>query len=158
MEFQFQAFGNDTKKGQHNGNLAIFSDEKCALTNGAKSGTYGPYCVLSNNCLFDIAQNSVDATTNPGASDTDITHWFLYNDTTNAITPAAGTWYELNLTVNTTTREVTWSMADFDNTFSKQGSFTLPEDANAYATGLYLMLARYQSVVNVDNIKVTITW
>ncbi len=156
VEFQFQAFGNDTKKGQHNGNLAIFSDEKCALTNGAKSGTYGPYCVLSNNCLFDIAQNSVDAATNPGASDTDITHWFLYNDTTNAITPAAGTWYELNLTVNTTTREVTWSMADFDNTFSKQGSFTLPEDANAYATGLYLMLARYQSVVNVDNIKVTV--
>ncbi len=151
VEFQFQAFGNN----QYNGEFAIFSDATCAMTNGSLGGSgkdWAPYSSRAN-CLFGINQNSATAAS---ATDTDHSHWFINNDTTNAITPTAGTWYELTLTVNTGTREVSYTLADFDGTFSKTGSKTLSAEENIYANGLYIMNARYQSITNVDNIKITV--
>lgn len=54
------------------------------------------------------------------------------------------------------TREVSYTLDDLDGTFHKAGTKTMAEDANMYASGLYLMNARYQSVVNIDNIKVSV--
>ena len=149
VEFQFQAFGNN----QYNGEIAIFSGESCAKTNGNAGGDWNSFEQVTPNCLFSFAQNSATAET---AQDIDHTHWFINNDTTNVFTPEAGIWYALTLTVNPATREVSYKIEDFDGTVSLSGSKTLAEDASVYASGLYLMDARYQSVINIDNVMVTV--
>lgn len=150
IDFQIQAFGNN----QYNGEIAVFSGDACEKTNGNKGGDWSPYNTISQNCFFDISQDD-DAikameTKLPG-------QWFLMGDVEDKVNLTQGTWYTLVLNVNVNTREVTWSLDDLDNTFHKAGSKTMAEEANMYVSGLYLMNARYQSVINVDNIKVTIS-
>lgn len=149
IDFQYQAFGNN----QYNGEFAVFSGEKCIKTNGNSSGNWSPYCTITPDCLFDMNE-SEDAIK---AMDTkDPTLWYLNGDVDNSFNLTAGTWYTLVLNVNVATREVSFTIDDLDGTFHKAGSKTLAEDANIYASGLYLMNARYQSVVNIDNVKVTV--
>ena len=149
IDFQIQAFGNN----QYNGEIAVFSGDACEKTNGNKGGNWDPYNTVSQNCFFDISQDEVNIkameTKEPG-------QWFLMGNVDDKVNLTAGTWYTLVLNVNVNTREVAWTLDDLDNTFHKAGSKTMAEDANMYISGLYLMNARYQSVTNVDNIKVTI--
>ncbi len=149
IDFQFQAFGNN----QFNGEFAVFSGENTAMINGSLDGKGKDWAAYGTreNCLFALTQNSATS-----GDDTDHTHWYINGDATDVITPTAGTWYNLKLTINTSTREVAYELADFDGTFSKKGSKTLTETENIYASGLYLMNARYQSVTNIDNIKVSV--
>ena len=153
VDFSFQAFGNQHTKGQDNGEFAIFSGEKCPKTNGNAGGNWSDFPTVTPNCLFAMTQvsNKVEAD-----GDTDYTHWYINGNKSDFITPEAGKWYTLVLTVNTATREVGYSLDDFDGTFHKAGSKVLAEDANVLASGLYLMDARYQSVTNVDNIVVSV--
>lgn len=149
IDFQIQAFGNN----QYNGEIAVFSGDACEKTNGNKGGNWDPYNTVSQNCFFDISQDEVNIkameTKEPG-------QWFLMGNVDDKVNLTQGTWYTLVLNVNVNTREVAWTLDDLDNTFHKAGSKTMAEDANMYISGLYLMNARYQSVTNVDNIKVTI--
>ena len=152
IDFQIQAFGNN----QYNGEIAVFSGDACEKKNGSQGGAgkvWDPYCTFSQNCFFDINQDDANIkvmeTKLPG-------QWFLMSDVEDKVNLTQGTWYTLVLNVNVNTREVTWSLDDLDNTFHKAGSKTMAEEANMYVSGLYLMNARYQSVINVDNIKVTI--
>lgn len=149
IDFQIQAFGNN----QYNGEIAVFSGDACEKTNGNKGGNWDPYNTVSPNCFFDISQDDANIkvmeTKLPG-------QWFLMGDVDDKVNLTQGTWYTLVLNVNVNTREVAWTLDDLDNTFHKAGSKTMAEDANMYISGLYLMNARYQSVINVDNIKVTI--
>lgn len=149
IDFQIQAFGNN----QYNGEIAVFSGDACEKVNGNKGGNWDPYNTVSPNCFFDISQDDANIkvmeTKLPG-------QWFLMGDVDDKVNLTQGTWYTLVLNVNVNTREVAWTLDDLDNTFHKAGSKTMAEDANMYISGLYLMNARYQSVTNVDNIKVTI--
>lgn len=150
VDFSFQAFGNN----QFNGEFAIFSGENCPKTNGAGSGSnWSDFPTVTPNCLFAITQQS---NTDAAKGDTDHTHWYINGEQDNFITPEASKWYTLVLTVNTATREVGYSLDDFDGTFHKAGSKVLAEDANVYASGLYVMNARYNSTTNVDNIMVSV--
>lgn len=149
IDFQIQAFGNN----QYNGEIAVFSGDACEKTNGNKGGNWDPYNTVSQNCFFDISQDEVNIkameTKEPG-------QWFLMGDVENKVNLTAGTWYTLVLNINVNTREVAWTLDDLDNTFHKAGSKTMAEDANMYISGLYLMNARYQSVTNIDNIRISI--
>ena len=149
IDFQIQAFGNN----QYNGEIAVFSGDACEKTNGNKGGNWDPYNTVSPNCFFDISQDDANIkvmeTKLPG-------QWFLMGDVDDKVNLTQGTWYTLVLNVNVNTREVAWTLDDLDNTFHRTGSKTMAEEANMYISGLYLMNARYQSVINVDNIKVTI--
>jgi len=153
IDFQIQAFGNN----QVNGEIAIFSGEGCASNNGQgtdfagdQKSVWANYSLLTPNCLFGIAQDSKIATKDDPA------HWFVNGDSTDVIAPVIGTWYTLVLNVNVVTREVSYTLDDFDGTFHKAGSKTLAEGANAYASGLFVMSARYNQKLNIDNIKVTV--
>ena len=149
IDFQIPAFGNN----QYNGEIAVFSGDACEKTNGNKGGNWDPYNTVSQNCFFDISQDEVNIkameTKEPG-------QWFLMGDVENKVNLTAGTWYTLVLNINVNTREVAWTLDDLDNTFHKAGSKTMAEDANMYISGLYLMNARYQSVTNIDNIRISI--
>lgn len=149
FDFQIQAFGNN----QYNGEIAVFSGEKSEKTNGNKGGDWSPYNTISPNCFFDVSQDEAGI---KAMETKDPSQWYLMGDATDLMNFTAGTWYTLTLDVNVATREVSWSLDDLDDTFHKKGSKTMAEDANMYVSGLYLMLARYYSVVNFDNIKVSV--
>ena len=149
IDFQIQAFGNN----QYNGEIAVFSGEKCVKTNGNAGGNWSNYAAVTPNCLFN-ATESEDAIKAMETKDPSL--WYLNGDLENTINFTAGTWYTLVLSGNANTREVSYTIDDLDGTFHKTGSKTLAEDASIYASGLYLMNARYQSVINIDNITVSI--
>ena len=71
-----------------------------------------------------------------------------------------GTWYTVTLDVNVNARTVDYSVIDYSGNELQSGTRNVPEtDLNGnpismYAEGLFLMLARYQTVVDIDNIKV----
>jgi hypothetical protein len=149
IDFQIQAFGNN----QYNGEIAVFSGDACEKINGNKAGNWDPYNAVSSNCFFDINQGEAN---NDLLDTKDPTQWFLMGDMEDKVNLTQGTWYTLTLNVNVNTREVSWTLDDFDNTFHRAGSKTMADEANMYISGLYLMNARYQSVINVDNIKVSV--
>ena len=153
IDFQIQAFGNN----QVNGEIAIFSGEGCASKNGQgtdfagdQKSAWANYSLLTPNCLFGLAQDSKVATKDDPA------HWFVNGDSTDVIAPVAGTWYTLVLNVNVATKEVSYTLDDLDGTFHKAGSKALAADANVFASGLFLMGARYQAVTNIDNVTVSV--
>lgn len=154
FEIRFDAQGNN----QYNGEVAIFADEDaCQMVNGSLNGAgkdWSPYSVRPN-CLFSVTQNSA---TDAGACDTDHTHWFINNDSTKVFTPNSGnaaTWYLVTLDVDTQTKEVSYEIFDYDtNKAVATGTKTMDDDAKLFATGLYLMSARYQSIYSIDNLKV----
>jgi len=153
IDFQIQAFGNN----QVNGEIAIFSGEGCASENGKgtafagdQKNVWANYSLLTPNCLFGLAQDSKVATKEDPA------HWFVNGDSTDVIAPVAGTWYTLVLNVNVATKEVSYTLDDLDGTFHKAGSKALAADANVFASGLFLMGARYQAVTNIDNVTVSV--
>jgi len=148
FEIRFDALGTN----QYNGEVAIFSDpDKCMMTNGSLEGKgkdYDPYANRTN-CLFSLVQtNSADAKQN----------WKINNDESKIFTPnvgAEGTWYSITLTVNTQSREVAYEIFDYDQSKAvATGVKTMADDAQMYATGLYLMAARYWSIYSIDNLKV----
>ena len=157
FELRFDALGDN----QFNGEVAVFADpEGSAMTNGSLGGKgkdWDPYAVRTN-CLFSLVQ------TNNAEKKTE----WMVNPTKNAegvlesskiFIPNAGgsaaTWYLVTLTVNTQTREVDYEIFNYDTqAVEATGVKTMAEDANLYATGLYLMAARRNSVYSIDNMQV----
>jgi hypothetical protein len=150
IDFQFEAFGNN----QFNGEIAVFSGEKCPKTNGAAGSDWSDFNTVTPNCFFSLSQNS---NTDEAQGSTDHTLWYINGDKENTISPVKGDWYNLLLTVNMSTREVSFELTGISNdSFSKKGSKIMAEDADMYASGFYIMNARYQSRTNVDNIIVSV--
>ena len=149
FEFQMQAFGNN----QYNGEIALFSGEKCPKTNGNAGGNWSDFNTVTPNCFFSLTQSDAAI---KAMETKDPSLWYFMGDVDNNINLTAGTWYAVTATVNVATREVSWTLDDFDGTVHKAGTKTLAEDANMYISGIYLMDARYWSVINVDNIKVAV--
>jgi len=154
FEIRFDAQGTN----QWNGEVAIFADEDgCKNTNGNGAGQWLPYSKLPN-CLFSLTQNSNDEKKVVGACDYDHTHWFINNDSTKVFIPNSGnaaTWYLVTLNVDTQTKEVSYEIFDYDTQKAvATGTKTMNDDEKLFATGLYLMAARYQSVYSIDNLQV----
>lgn len=72
-------------------------------------------------------------------------------------------WYTVTLNVDVNTREVEYSVATFgmgDPVSDASGTITVPENdvngdpINMFAQGLFVMVARYQTIYDIDNIKV----
>ena len=157
FELRFDALGDN----QFNGEVAVFADpEGSAMTNGSLGGKgkdWDPYAVRTN-CLFSLVQtNSADKKTEWMVNPTKNAEGVL--ESSKIFIPNAGgsaaTWYLVTLTVNTQTREVDYEIFNYDTqAVEATGVKTMAEDANLYATGLYLMAARRNSVYSIDNMQV----
>ncbi len=70
-------------------------------------------------------------------------------------------WYTVSLEVNVKTREVEYSVMSLSGDELQSGSITVPEnDVNGdpismYAQGIWVMLARYQTIIDIDNIVIS---
>lgn len=146
FEIRFDALGTN----QYNGEVAVFADEdKCIMTNGTSDGrNWDPYAAKPN-CLFSLVQTN---------DKEKYTQWKINNDEGKIFTPnvgASGTWYLITLTVNTKSKEVSYEIFDYDQSKAvATGVKTMADDAKLYATGLYLMAARYNAKYSIDNLKV----
>ncbi len=72
-----------------------------------------------------------------------------------------GAWYTVTLEVNVNDRTVEYSIVSLDGTeIAASGTHNVPEnDVNGdpismYAEGLYILVARYQTIYDIDNIRV----
>ncbi|MDE7096117.1 MAG: hypothetical protein K2O47_01325, partial [Muribaculaceae bacterium] len=74
---------------------------------------------------------------------------------------STGMWYTVSMNVNVNTRKVEYSVVDLTGNELVNGDMTVPEvDMNGeaismYAEGIYVLMARYNSVFLFDNIKVS---
>ena len=157
FELRFDALGDN----QFNGEVAVFADpEKCLMINGSLDGKgkdWDPYAVRTN-CLFSLVQtNNAEKKTEWMINPTKNEEGAL--ESSKIFTPNAGgsaaTWYLVTLTVNTQTREVNYEIFNYDTQKAEAtGVKTMEEGASLYATGLYLMAARRNSVYSIDNLQV----
>lgn len=122
-----------------------------------------------DNWLFDMNQNEadkaptqfyIDAAAVATDTDGDITYAL---DTANCevTTFDEGAWYTVTLDVNVNTREVEYSVATLLGDVVKSGTRVVPEtDVNGdpismYAEGLFILVARYATIYDLDNIKIS---
>ena len=163
FELRFDALGDN----QFNGEVAVFADpEKCLMINGSLDGKgkdWEPYAARTN-CLFSLVQtNNADKKTEWMINPTDINGDGKIDpadsESSKIFTPKTGgnaaTWYLVTLTVNTQTREVNYEIFNYDTQKAEAtGVKTMGDGASLYATGLYLMAARRNSVYSVDNLQI----
>lgn len=136
---------------QYNGNITVFTNPTCEVTNGAMSGTYDSYANLSKNWLFDMYQKARDA------EDTNTNPLYVINgDDTDEFSPAVGAWYKVTINVDKTTRVAEYQISDLSGVVVKSGSHTVDAEGSVDAAGICLMSARYQSVTDFDNITVSV--
>ncbi|MCM1141015.1 MAG: hypothetical protein NC453_20800, partial [Muribaculum sp.] len=82
-------------------------------------------------------------------------------DTTEQYTLATGNWYTVSNTVNVVTREVEYKVEDLMGNMLTSGTMTVPqtnvngEDISMFVEGLYVMESRYQTIIDIDNIKIS---
>lgn len=103
----------------------------------------------SDNWLFDLSQQ----TTNTAAASGSMS-FTINKDENSVISLASGTWYHVDLTVDVDARTVDYNI-QAGGSDPVEGTYTVPEGVEMYATGLYFLGARYFPVQYFDNISVT---
>lgn len=154
---------------QYNGEFTVFTNH-APIANNLYRTPWSQKIENScwNNYLFDMKQNEVDKlplgfaidgpTVETKNEEGEVTGYSI--DTNDYTTFAEGTWYTVTLNVNVNTREVEYSVVALDGTPVKDGTHVVPETnpngeaISMYAEGLFIMVARYQTIIDVDNIKI----
>lgn len=103
----------------------------------------------SDNWLFDLSQQT---TNTPAASGS--MSFTINKDENSVVSLASGTWYHVDLAVDVDARTVDYNIQAGGGD-PVQGTYTVPDGVEMYATGLYFLGARYYPVQYFDNISVT---
>lgn len=158
---------------QYNSEFTIFTNH-APITNNLYITPWGqnPVTCRYDNYLFDMSQAgdngytfAVDAPAvfNEGATDSKnnpVNEWSL--NVADYKTFEQGQWYTVDLDVNVNSREVEYKVAkvtDPDDIIAS-GTRTVPKtdlnetEISMYAEGLYVLVARYLTKYNIDNIEV----
>lgn len=83
--------------------------------------------------------------------------FFVNGDTNNTMAVSEGEWLLFSLDVDINARTVTYSISDFSGqTIYSEGIREFGEGTDMLATGLNIYAARYQSIIQMDNVKVQV--
>lgn len=83
--------------------------------------------------------------------------FYINDDTNNTFMVTEGEWMKISLDVDVNAHTVAYNIADiFGNTVYAEGTRTVPEEESMLATGINQYNARYQSIVQMDNIMVQV--
>ncbi len=124
---------------QYGTELTIFSNDACVQHNGSYVG--------NANAQWLFSMTELDADRN----------FKVNNDETNTFIVTPGSWMKISLDVNVNDRTVAYTVTDiFGSVVYTEGIRNVPEEMSMYATGLNQYNARYQSIVQMDNIKVQV--
>jgi len=121
----------------------------------------GQYCTLDSICLFSITQlKGAYSDTNPYWIDnqdvsTHATEFVVNRDTTNAtITLAEGMWYDIEVTINTETKQTKWKISELEGAEVKSGESKLADNCDPFVKGLNVLMGRQNSIADIDEVKV----
>ncbi|MBO5594304.1 MAG: hypothetical protein J5931_06850, partial [Prevotella sp.] len=115
------------------------------------SGT-GP---AANNAVLNAKDNTLFSITE-SADNHEL--FFINGDAANTFSVSAGSWFKVLLDVNVNTRTIEWSIVDqlTSQTEFAKGTRTFAEGTDMLASGLNIYNARYQSIVQLDNLLVQV--
>ncbi|MDE6648505.1 MAG: hypothetical protein K2K45_01080 [Muribaculaceae bacterium] len=172
FEICYATFSNN----QYNGCLDIFTNHTPGVANQAyrmpwtSAGNGGVW----ENFLLDMTQDEANKSPNTFFVNAPTQKSVTVNEETNEETvsysiPAenafemkAGDWYSVTLTVNVDDHTVDYSIENLsDDSNSISGTREVPEinpdgsEVNMFAEGMYVLTARYQTRIYIDNILIT---
>lgn len=140
FEFYAKAWGSNHVTTEY----TLMADENtCTKSQNAS------FISKSDNWLFDLSQQ----TTNTAAASGSMS-FTINKDENSVISLASGTWYHVDLAVDVDARTVDYNI-QAGGSEPVEGTYTVPEGVEMYATGLYFLGARYLPVQYFDNISVT---
>ena len=140
FEFYAKAWGNNHVTTEY----TLMADETTCTKSPNAS-----FISKSDNWLFDLSQQ----TTNTAAASGSMS-FTINKDENSVISLASGTWYHVDLAVDVDARTVEYNIQS-GGSDPVEGTYTVPEGVEMYATGLYFLGARYFPVQYFDNISVT---
>ena len=121
----------------------------------------GQYATADSLCLFSITQlKGAFSDTNPYWIDNqDVSshalEFVVDRDTTNAtITLAEGMWYDIEVTINTETKQTKWKISELEGAEVKSGESKLADNCDPFVKGLNVLMGRQNSVADIDEVKV----
>lgn len=162
-----------TSNNQYNSEITVFTNHAPIANNKYRD----PWSQSAENSfwqtyLYDMSQSadsSADAaiyaingaTTSSTAEDGTVTYAISYDDVKTLTTGSDG-WYTVDLTVNTNSREVEYSVTSLAGEILQAGTIEVPETnvnndlaISMFAEGIFALCARYQTVYQFDNIMIS---
>lgn len=163
-----------TKNPQSNGTAknTQFSSEIAVLTPSVatsevegwkitKSINNGQYAANDSLRLFALTQlkGAYSDTNEYWSDDQDLSNYafdfYVNGDQNEKVTLAEGGWYVITINVDTEARTTSYEIYSMiDDAILKTGTSTIPEYASVYASGLNVLLGRYYSMAQIDDVKV----
>ena len=119
--------------------ISIFSGEKPAGNNKTLNA--------EANTLFSITESADNHNL-----------FFINGDASNTFAVEAGAWFAVLLDVNVNTRTIEWRIVDqlTRQETKASGTRTFAEGTDMLASGMNIYNARYQSIVQLDNLKIQV--
>lgn len=171
LSFDFSIKQNSNN--QYNSEFTVFTNHAPIANNTYRipwTKPLGPW----ENFLFDMSQvntaadpdmiATVNAPMNSTPNEDGTVTYSLATEP--AYTFTAGSWYTVKLNVDVNTRTVEYSVVSLTDEEVTSGTLNVPEkNVNAtedeepismLAEGLFVMVARYQTIIDIDNISVSI--
>ena len=81
---------------------------------------------------------------------------FINGDTDNRITLEEGMWYDITVDVDVEARTIHYTIATLLGDLVKEGDAPIAENCDPYAKGINVLLGRYYSQANIDEVKVQV--
>ncbi|MBR1767731.1 MAG: hypothetical protein IJ742_03350 [Prevotella sp.] len=138
--------------------VATSDVEGWKITTGINNGQYAANDSLR---LFAISQlKGAYSDTNQYWSDNADNSNYAFdfkinNDENEVVTLEQGGWYQITINVDTEARTADYEIFSLNqNDVLKTGTYTIPEYASVYAKGLNVLLGRYNSIAQIDDVKV----
>ncbi len=149
---------------QYNGAFTVFTNH-APVVNQPYRNPWSP-AGWWENYLFDMSQvdkQPAEYVVNGALKATTVDSVTTYSiDYSNSKIFATGTWYTVTNNVNVNTRQVEYTVADLAGETVASGTRTVPEtnpDGSAismYALGMHIMVARFATTIDIDNIEVSL--
>ncbi len=171
VQFEYQIANNTCN--QYNSGITIFTNHD-PIQNQPYRTPWSP-AGYWQNYLFNASQvddgtkdpslyaiyggTVVKEETNEETGEVTVSYSIDYSDPK---TLQTGTWYRVDLNVNVKTREVEYTFKTLDDQTIQEGTYIVPEtniadgsEISMYAEGLEVMLARTNTIYDIDNIQVS---
>lgn len=82
--------------------------------------------------------------------------FYINGDKDTRIQVEEGQWYDISVTVDTEARTADYQINTLDGSPVATGSYTIPEYCSVWAKGINVLLGRYNSVADIDEVKVQV--
>jgi hypothetical protein len=146
--------------------------EAAAGVKATNSINNGQYAMADSLRLFSITQlkgawQAADATKEPPVEQTpywedenDLSNFanvfFIDGDTENRVELDEDKWYDITLTVDVEARTTKYEIATLDGEVLKEGEGKIAANCDPYAKGINVLLGRYYSIADIDEVKVQV--